>query len=100
MFRNSIKNNVGYDVLGGNIPMNKVDIIKVPAMIIKGDEDDMVDDKLFQKMIGNYGSDFKKYRVLENTEHASEREPVDLIIARDYCLRFLQKKEKVTFEDL
>ena len=68
--------------------MEKVSIIKVPAMFLKGDQDEMINSILFQKMIGYYGGDFKKYRVLEDTDHPSERQPEDLTIARNYCMRF------------
>ena len=51
-FKSSIKSHVGYDVIGNNKPWKKARILKVPALFMKGEVDEMINDEIFSKMVG------------------------------------------------
>ena len=42
-FRRSIKNNIKYDVIGNNKPINWVHCIECPSLFLIGEEDDLID---------------------------------------------------------
>ncbi len=97
MFQKSIKNTVGYDVLGNNKPKEKVGLLKVPVMFIKGDKAELIDDQQFQNMVRDYESDFKKYRVMADTDHAGDRGEEDLMSVVSFCKRFYKMGKEMEY---
>ena len=70
MFRRSIKSSTQYDVIGSNKPIKKVDLISIPALFMIGDKDDLIEKESFYFMFRNWESEFKKLRILEETDHS------------------------------
>ncbi len=90
-FKRSIRNYTSFDIIGNNKPIEKVEICRIPALFMKGDKDGLINDDDFRVMFSSWGSDFKKYRVLEDTDHADERSQTDLEVAVRFCERFYEK---------
>lgn len=87
----TIRNNLKYDVLGDNRPIDKIKAIKVPALFMIGDRDVMVSQEQFKKMFDLCDADHKSLRYLQDTEHADCRSQVDL----EFAINFIDQTEEV-----
>ena len=60
----SVKNVLGFDVLGENKPYKKTEMIKIPGLFFIGEKDDITDFTKFKIMFDNYASEEKKLRIM------------------------------------
>ncbi len=99
----SIKSATGFDSLSNNCPLKKVSIIKIPAIFMIGDTDDMINQDSFRDMFNRYPADEKKFRILVGTAHSDCREEIDINFVIKYFKCFLHSIETITpktLEDL
>lgn len=60
----SVKSVLGFDVLGGNKPEFKVEILNTPAFFMIAEKDDLLNLASFKKMFESYRGEAKKFRVM------------------------------------
>lgn len=70
---NSLLSNIGYDVLGENKPIKKVDKILTPSYFMIGEHDDLINLSEFKKMFNLFAGKKKKLDIMKDTTHAQER---------------------------
>lgn len=76
--KQSLRSNLGVDVLGGNAPARLAPRLRLPAVFLLGEKDDLVDLAEFKKMVEVYAAEKKDFRILEGLGHADERREEDL----------------------
>lgn len=96
----SVKNMLGFDVLGENVPKQKVKFIKIPAMFMLGEKDEIVSFKDFKEMFDQYAGEHKKFRLLVDTSHSSERQEVDLELCETFLMKYKQKDNEEDVQEI
>ena len=92
--KRSLRNNIGRDIISENKPEKLVKYIDVPAAFLLGEHDELVSVNDLMSMFNTYGSEFKRFRLMVDTDHPSSRNDEDL----DAGLRFIAEKHKNILE--
>ena len=79
----TIHEKTGYDALSSS-PIDFAGKLNIPAMFMAAEKDTISPPEKVKKMFDKYGSDKKKYHVMQGREHADARLDEDHITASKY----------------
>lgn len=92
--KRSLRSNVGRDIITENKPETLVKYIDVPAAFLLGEHDELIGVDDFMNMFNNYGAEYKRFRLMVDTDHAASRNDEDL----DAGFRFIEDMHSMVIE--
>ena len=92
--KRSVRSNIGRDIITENKPESLVKELTTPAAFLLGEHDELVSVDDFMSMFNEYGAEYKRFRLMVNTDHAASREEEDI----DAGFRFLQDMHEMHVE--
>ncbi len=93
--KKKIRKKLGYEVIDGNNPMNKIGMLFKPSVLMYGEKDEYISSAWFLQLFNKINSNLKKMRIVLQGSHYSERQPEDL----NFGFKFITRVEKGFFRN-